>query len=244
MILRAEHQAGELAQLLVREGAEPVIIPVIRIIPPQDWSQVDDALQRLDEFEWIVFTSVNGANLVLRRLNELRASGSLVAKVLDLRPRVAAIGPATRGTLEKADVNVDWTPSAYTSEALAQELPEPAGKVLLIRAEVAPTQMEESLRRRGFSVERVNAYRTEATGAPGLVEVLPTIDAIAFTSAWIVRCFAEAAAAALADVKTTNVSIGPATSAACRQFGIKVDVEATEQTLPGLVRAMRERLSR
>jgi uroporphyrinogen III methyltransferase/synthase len=139
-------------------------------------------------------------------------------------------------------VTVDWMPSAYTSLALADELPGPASKVLLIRAEVAPTQMEDVLRHRGFSVERVNAYRTEPTGAPGLVEILPTVDAVAFTSAWIVRCFAEAAGESLADLKATAASIGPATSAACRQLGIRVDVEAPEHTLAGLVTALREHL--
>ncbi|MDQ4149159.1 MAG: uroporphyrinogen-III synthase [Actinomycetota bacterium] len=242
LVLRAEHQAGELAELLAREGAEPVVVPLIRIVPTDDWEQVDEAHRRLDEFEWVVFTSVNGAQLFLQRALERRASARAREEGALISARVAAIGPATKRALEDAGVHVDWMPSVYTSAVLADELPGPPGKTLLIRAEVAPTHLEEALLKRGFEPERLNIYRTEATGGIGLGDVLPTIDVVAFTSAWIVRCFAEAAGDELRSASPLTCSIGPATSAACRSHGIRVDVEASEHTLPGLVHALAEHL--
>ncbi|HEX2258718.1 MAG TPA: uroporphyrinogen-III synthase, partial [Actinomycetota bacterium] len=238
LVLRAEHQANELAEMLSARGAQPVIVPVIRILPAKNRSMIDDALKRLHDFQWTVFTSVNGVESIVSRLY---AGGQDPA---DGRPgftiptRVAAIGPATARALLAAGVVVDWMPGAYTSVALAEELPGPPSRVLLIRAEVAPTELEEILRGRGFEVERLNAYRTEATGAPGLEQALRDVDAVTFTSAWIVRCFVEAAGSKLRHLDATVCSIGPATSRACHNHGIKVDVEASEHTLPGLVDAL------
>ena len=238
LVLRAEHQANELAEILSARGAQPVMVPVIRILPARNRSTIDNALKRLHDFEWTVFTSVNGVESIVSRMRagvEGPADGHLG---LTIPTRVAAIGPATARALRAAGVVVDWMPGAYTSVALGEELPGPPSKVLLIRAEVAPTELEEILRGRGFEVERLNAYRTEATGAPGLAEALQDVDAVTFTSAWIVRCFVEAAGPKLRHLDTIVCSIGPATSRACHNHGIKVDVEASEHTLSGLVDAL------
>lgn len=238
LVLRAEHQANELAEMLSARGAQPVMVPVIRILPAKNRSTIDDALKRLHDFQWAVFTSVNGVESILSRMQaggKKRADGR---PGLNIPTRVAAIGPATARALHAAGVVVDWMPGTYTSVAMGEELPGPPSKVLLIRAEVAPTDLEEILRRRGFEVERLNAYRTEATGAPGLVEVLHDLDAVTLTSAWIVRCFVEAAGPKLRHMDATVCSIGPATTRACHNHGIKVDVEASEHTLPGLVEAL------
>jgi uroporphyrinogen-III synthase len=236
LVLRAEHQVNELAEMLASHGARPVAVPVIRILPPKDWTRVDDTLARLDDFEWMVFTSVNGVQSITARLG----AGDTAGPGLSVPARVAAIGPATGGALEAAGVTVDWIPAAYTSVALAENLPGPPSKVLLIRAEVAPTELEEMLLKRGFEVERLDAYRTEATGAPGLAEALQDVDAVAFTSAWIVQSFVEAAGSELGNLSPAIGSIGPATSAACRRHGIRVDVEASEHTLSGLIGALAE----
>lgn len=241
LVLRAEHQVDELAEMLASHGARPVIVPVIRIVLPEDWTKIDEALTRLDDFEWTVFTSVNGVLSITSRLGASNVKTSNRPSRMHIPTRVAAIGPATSRALEAAGVMVDWMPGVYTSVALAEDLPGPPSRVLLIRAEVAPTELEDILTKRGFEVERLNAYRTEPTGAPGLAEALQGVDAVAFTSAWIVRSFADAAGPRLlANLEAATCSIGPATSAACRREGIRIDAEAYEHTLPGLVDAMEQ----
>jgi uroporphyrinogen-III synthase len=237
LVLRAEHQANELAGMLAARGAQPVLVPVIRILPPRDRWAIDDTLRRLGDFDWTVFTSVNGARSIASRMRSGgRERDGLPTPTIPTR--VAAIGPATARALEDAGVMVDWIPGEYTSVALGKGLPGPPSRVLLIRAEVAPTELEEILRTRGFEVERLNAYRTEATGAPGLADALQNVDAVAFTSAWIVRCFAEAGGSNVGNLMTAICSIGPATSRACYNHGIRVDLEASEHTLPGLIEAL------
>lgn len=233
LVLRPEHQASELAALLEVEGATTVLVPAIRILPPKDWTEIDDRARRLSSFDWIVFTSANGVDLFLAR----------VADDASLPRNVGAIGPGTSRRLEAWGITPGWMPGSFTSAAIAEELPDPPGKVLLVRADIATTELDRRLSRRGFTVERVDAYRTEPVNAAEIRAVLDGIDAVALTSASIARSFASAAAGYSQKLPAV-CSIGPATSAACREAGIDVDVEAGEHTLPGLVTAMAEPLIR
>ncbi|MEX2552856.1 MAG: uroporphyrinogen-III synthase, partial [Actinomycetota bacterium] len=102
LVLRPEQQASELARQLENEGATPVLIPAIRILPPSDWTQIDDVVGRLQSFDWIIFTSVNGVDSFFSRV---RASDALPA-------RVGAIGPGTRDRLTARGLDVAWMPGS------------------------------------------------------------------------------------------------------------------------------------
>lgn len=231
LVLRPEGQAAGLAALLAAEGAEPVVVPAVRILPPEDWGPVDALAADLARLDWVVFTSVNGVTSVLDRLGGLAG----------FRGRTAAVGPATAGALERGGVAVDWIPPAYTTASLAAGLPGPPGRVCVLRAAGAGPELEEVLGSRGFDVERVDAYRTEPAGGGGIAEALRTgVDAVALTSASIVRAVVSATAGNLGGAAA--FSIGPATSAACREMGIAVACEAAPHTAEGLVACMAERL--
>jgi len=218
LVLRPEGQAESLVRALTAEGADAVLVPAIRILPLPDTEALDAALRR--EHDWVVFTSVNG----VAAINET-VSG-----------RVAAVGPATAEALASAGVAVDFVPSAYTTVALASELPGPPSRVCVVRAEAAGPDLETILADRGFEVERVNAYRTEPAGHPLIVEALDNgVDAVALTSASITEAFADAAGHPPDTRGAAVFSIGPATTAACLRAGLAVRAEAGTHTIPGLV---------
>jgi uroporphyrinogen-III synthase len=218
LVLRPEGQAEDLALALAEEGAVPVLVPAIRILPLPDTAALDAALRR--DHDWVVFTSVNG----VAAINET-VSG-----------RVAAVGPATAEALASAGVAVDFVPSAYTTVALASELPGPPSRVCVVRAEAAGPDLESILSERGYEVERVNAYRTEPSGHHLIVEALDEgVDAVALTSASITEAFADAAGHPPDTRGAAVFSIGPATTAACRKAGLAVTAEAGTHTIPGLV---------
>lgn len=230
LVLRPDHQAAELAGMLRAVGAEPVVVPAIRILPPKSWERVDRALHTLDRYDWAVFTSVNGVQSFTGRASELEiGSGAFPA-------RVGAIGPGTARALERFGLQVDWMPTSFTSATMGEELPDPPARVLLVRADVASRQLDDRLARRGFDVDRVDAYRTEDCGAGGILQAIKESDAVALTSASIAASFARALSSGPG--RPLVASIGPATSAACRRLGIHVDVEASEHTMPGLVEAL------
>jgi uroporphyrinogen-III synthase len=233
-VLRPEGQAGKLMRALAAEGAEPVVAPAIRILPPRSWEPVDRALSGADAFDWLVFTSVNGA-AVLDRIGD-RTPASLPA-------RIAVVGPATAGAVEERGFPVTFVPSAYTARALARELPGPPARVCLIQAEIAGPELEEELRARGFEVTRLDAYRTRAAGPGEIPAALERgIDAVALTSASIARALA-AALDSPADLRGAALyCIGPATETACREANLPVEAVAPEHTVAGLVATMAERL--
>lgn len=233
LVLRPEHQAGELAGHLEAEGARAEVVPAIRIVPPASWTRADEAITRAPNFDWVVFTSVNGVESLMSRMEE---TGSDLAT---LPERVGAIGPGTRRALEAHGIAVDWMPSSYTSVRVAKELPDPPGRVLLIRADIATTELDEALAARGFEVTRVDAYGTEICNRELVREALNRVDAVALTSASIARSFVEACNGEMPGPGVAVCSIGPATSAQCRTLGVAVTLEATDHTIPGLVQALR-----
>ncbi len=138
MVTRAEEPSDPLAEELRRLGAEVVVQPAIRISPPADWRPVNDALERLQQFDWLVFSSANGVRYLLGRAAE-KGTGPICAQhppgghrpevgrgKLDLspfpRPRIAAMGPGTAAAVAGFGLRVDRVPAQFRAEALAEEL--------------------------------------------------------------------------------------------------------------------------
>src|SRR5262249_3551839 len=134
----------------------PVLAPTIDILPPDDWSPVDQMLKRLDDFDWIVFTSANGVNFLINRLWE---TGGDLRRVW--RGRLAALGEGTAPKLAAFRLKTDLGPDEYRAEALAAALkPQVAGKrVLWVRASRGRDVLPTELRAAGAVLEELVVYR-------------------------------------------------------------------------------------
>ncbi len=112
-------------------GAEVLFQPAIRISDPPDWRPVENALARLHEFDWLVFSSGNGVRYFFERLFRNGRDARLLGNA-----RIAAIGPATAQELENYRLRADLVPGEFRAEALADALAaEAAGRrFLLLRA--------------------------------------------------------------------------------------------------------------
>jgi uroporphyrinogen III methyltransferase/synthase len=245
VVTRALAQAGELSRELEALGAEVFEFPTIEIRPPEDFGPLDGAIRDLDYFDWIVFTSVNGVEAFVERLDR---------QGLDLRAvprgaRIAAIGPATARRVEEAGLRVDVTPEEYRAEALIEALAHGslAGKrVLIPRARVAREILPEKLRESGAEVVVPPAYESvpSGEGRERLRELLENggVDCVTFTASStvenFVRAFGEEEEAVRLLSETSVACIGPITAETARKYGIVVDVEAGEYTIAGLVDAV------
>ena len=244
VVTRARTQAGELSAELESLGASVYEFPTIEISPPESFVPLDDAIHNLDSFDWLVYTSINGVEAFVERLRH---------RGLDLRavPRdagVAAIGPATAKRLEEAGLRVDVVPGEYRAEALIEALDggSISGKrVLIPRARVAREVLPEKLREAGAEVVVVPAYRSvpSSAGKDELALRLRSgeIDCVTFTASSTVENFvgafgAEEAARLLSGTRVA--CIGPITAGTARRRGLRVDAEADEYTIPGLVEAV------
>ncbi|HLJ49635.1 MAG TPA: uroporphyrinogen-III C-methyltransferase [Bryobacteraceae bacterium] len=233
VVTRARDQAPELTDKFRALGADVIEIPVIEIQPPADPGPLDRALAHLSDYDWIIFTSVNGVRHFLQRLD---ASPS---DLRGLRARICAIGPATRRAIEALHLKVDLMPKEYVAESLVAALKPHhlAGKRILIpRAAVARDVIPVELTARGASVDVVEAYRNVVpANATARLAQLSTADWITFTSSSTVSNFVDLAA----PPGTARIaSIGPVTSETARSRGLHVDAEAQPYTIDGLVQAI------
>ncbi len=237
VVTRPEEQAEGLCSRLRALGAEPVEFPVIAIAPPEPGGPLDEALARLDSYDWLIFTSVNGVDCFWARL-EAVAAGPVRAPAA----RVAAIGPATAAALRARGVRVGLMPAEYRAEALLDEIGDVAGqRILLPRADIARPVLADGLRARGAQVDEAPAYRTLPSTPPAAAfdALRAGVDAITFTSSATVHNFV-AQAAGLGYGDPLIACIGPVTAATARELGLRVDVVAKEYTMEGLVKALDE----
>ena len=249
LVTRAREQAGSAASLLRERGADPLVIPTIEIHPPSDPSAMIDAVSSMGErYDWVVLTSANGAE---RLLSEIRRQGR-DARAFG-KAKIAVIGPGTAAALERCGLVPDLVAKEHRQEGLAADLLAAAAgpaRVLIARAEVARDVLPDALRAAGCEVDVVSVYKTRSPPRAlleGLSALLEggDIDVVTFTSASTVEHLCDAledrAPALLA--KACVASIGPLTTAAARKRGIRVDVEAAESTIPGLVAALERHLA-
>jgi uroporphyrinogen-III synthase len=249
---RARHQASALSSGLRELGAEVSEIPFIEIRKPRSYQPLDTALKNLQDYDWLILTSVNGADALWKRLRKLRLTKRQFKHL-----KVAAIGPATKQAIEKRGIKVNVVPEQYVAESVVESLRDQvAGKrVLLARARVARDVIPRELGKLGAEVDVVEAYesvipRSSLTSLRAILEDSKRRpDVITFTSSSMVRNFVNLRAknvwrgrprprkaSPLDGIRLA--SIGPVTSSTLRELGLLVDIEAKEYTIPGLIKAI------
>jgi uroporphyrinogen-III synthase len=243
LVGRARHQAGALSAGLRARGAEVVEIPFIAIRPPRSYRRLDTALKNLQQYDWLVLTSVNGVEAVCSRARKLKLGFSAFRHL-----KIAAIGPATRQAITARGLRVKVMPPEYVAESVVEALRSKVEgkKVLLARAKIARDVIPTQLRRIGALVDVVEAYETvlPAGSRKRLRAILrdprrrPHV--VTFTSSSTARNFlallGTGDAAALKDIRLA--SIGPVTSATLRELGLRADIQARSFTSPGLIKAI------
>jgi uroporphyrinogen III methyltransferase/synthase len=249
VVTRSREQAGELVDLLESLGAETIGAPMIRIVPPDDYGPLDKAVQEAGQYDWIIFTSANGVDAFMRRLN---AGPGDVRELKGVQ--LVAIGPATGEHLAMYGLRADLAPEESRAEAIVHALRElgdlKGKKFLLPRADIAREVLGDELRKAGAEVTEVTAYRTvlaeiEREGDPDIYRMLleKRIDVVTFTSASTVRNFVQIFGAEQAPdlLRTTLVaSIGPVTAEAAEQYGIKTSIMPKQYNTAALVDAIVE----
>jgi uroporphyrinogen-III synthase/uroporphyrinogen III methyltransferase/synthase len=241
LVTRSLHQAGKLSQGLRALGAEPVEVPVLEIQPPQSYAPLDEALQNLDRYDWLILTSANTLEAVAARaalfgVNPAQAAGL----------QVAAIGSATAEAARHCGYNVALVPENYVAQSLVESLrPQVAGKrILLPSAALARDVIPDALRAVGAVVDVVEAYRNvlpEAAPEQLRQALADGIDAATFTSSSSASHLTEAArlaGIAWPFAAVPAVSIGPITSQTLRELNWPPAAEAAPSDIPGLIAAV------
>jgi uroporphyrinogen-III synthase len=240
LITRPRLQAGGFAKALQQAGFEPIFFPVIEIRPIQDTTELDQALRDLDHYDWLIFTSVNGVEVVWARLNTLG-----IDHIAD-DTRLAAIGPKTAQALKQRGVEPAFVPDKYVAEAILPGLGNLNGRrVLLPRAEIARKALPEAIAGAGGIAHEIAVYQTLPVQPDpvGMAALQSGVDILTFTSPSTVYNFTAIIQNVGMDPldlpgRPLIACIGPITAAAAREKGLNVGLVADEYTTNGLVEAI------
>ena len=248
VITRAASQASEFVEALEGYGAKVLSCPTIQIKEPESYARLDEALDHLYGYDWLIFTSTNAVEFFLRRLADLHRD---VSDLDDLQ--ICAIGGATAERLRHAHVHVDLLPRVSKAEGVFAALTDFLGgnesisglNILLPRAAVARDQLPKTLEEHGARVDIVTTYQTvipEDIDRGRLSAMLAgSADCIAFTSSSTVRNLAL-----LFDTQDLSATlkglaiacIGDVTAATASEYGLKVDIQPTEFNVAALSKAI------
>ena len=218
-------------------GAEVLEQPGIIVSDPPDWSPADAALDRIADYDWMVFSSSNG---VKRLLDRMLARGGRIAQLAGVK--IAVIGPGTAAEVQRYGLKANIVPPEFRAESLAEALRPyaPGKRFLLARASRGRDVLPEQLTAAGGIVQQVVVYTSAdvATADPAVAAALAAgrIDWVTVTSSSIARAIVGLFGEQLR--RTRLASISPVTSQTLRELGHPPAVEAEEYTMPGLVAAI------
>ncbi|MCP9801587.1 uroporphyrinogen-III synthase [Synechococcus sp. RedBA-s] len=245
-VTRAEQQLGEARTLFERAGARVLDLPALVIGPPDEWGPLDDALEELEAFHWLVFSSINGVEAVEQRLQR-------IGRNLSDRPRglkIAAVGRKTAARLEQLGAPADFVPPNFVADSLLEHFPVSGWgqRLLLPRVQSGGrTLLAEAFAEAGTRVVEVAAYESSCPNHLPLATAAALrqgdVEAITFTSGKTVRHSVQLLRQDLGEhwqellASVALVSIGPQTSATCLELLGRVDAEADPHDLEGLVAA-------
>ena len=248
VITRAQNQANEFVTELERYGANVVHCPTIEICALESYERLDEAIEHLYGYDWLIFTSVNGVAYFFRRLTALQRNVSDLDEL-----KVCAIGEATADKLRDLQVHVDVIPEEFKAEGVFSALERFVGgtqalhglNVLIPRASVARDYLPAALAQAGARVDVVPAYRTvlPADLDRGSVAAMlsGSADCIAFTSSSTVKNLAR-----LFDTHDLTeplagvviACIGDITATTAADYGLQVKIQPEQFTVSELARAI------
>ena len=259
-ITRPSGQSRRMAELVKSLGGVPRLAPTVEIRPPEDTGRVEEFIQEATrgELNLIIFLSVNSVGSLFQVADDAELKNNLLNALEDVT--VVAIGNRTLDALRSHGIEVKITPDDQSSQGILDGLSEIDLKGLSIgipRSSKADGTFKRALEGRGANVREVTAYESglpgDVTPALSLIKSLGKgeVDAVTFTSASTGRNLFEIADAHSSDAELREglrgvvvASIGPATSEALREFGVRVDVVPSEHSTEALIGALVKKLNR
>ena len=245
LVTRPEDQAEGFIRALSDLGAQYLLFPTIKIVPPASWKELDRAIDALSRYDWIIFTSVNGVKYFFERLNGAKKDARHLKGI-----KIGVIGPKTKAALIGRGVSADLTPDKYWAEGVAEELgryPLDGKKVLLPRPAIARDYIPTKLKSFGAIVDVAEAYQIVQPeySQDQLGELFKNgkIDMITFTSPSAVNNFLGLfeGKSIYEEIPRVEVAcIGPITAQKATESGLKVTIIPDEYTVEGLTKAIVE----
>ncbi len=246
IVTRAAESTNKFGNLLQKQGAITIDMPALEITPPSSWQELDDAIAKLNEFDWLILTSANGVNYFFQRLEVLGKDARALAGI-----KISVVGKKTAISLKEKGLQPDFIPPDFVADSLVENFPESikGKKFLFPRVETGGREvLVKELNAAGGIVTEVAAYQSRCPqnipSEAWLAIQQHQIDIVTFASSKTVQNFYYLLESALKDYPDITLeslldgvyfaSIGPSTTKTCEQIFGRVDMEAQQYTLEGL----------
>jgi uroporphyrinogen III methyltransferase/synthase len=242
VVARDRRGNAAFADKILARGGNVVQFDSIQIKDLTEKVEVRQALGSLDDYDWIIFTSVNGVGATFGALAKMGKDARCFAQI-----NIACIGSATAACLEGFGIKADFVPDVYTSAELAKQLAKSVNlenkKIALLRSVAAPKDLAEALTKSGADVEDVGVYTVvtmdkDASGLIGQIEA-GKIGWVTFTSPSTANAFFTHVPPDLISTHGVKIaSIGPVTSEQLTKLGVHVNAQAQRHTIDGLINVL------
>ncbi len=243
LVTRSVEQSTTFSNLLIEQGAKIVEMPTLEILPPSDWGELDRSISEIQAYDWLILTSANAVDYFFDRF---------ISQGQDLRTlatcKFAVVGKKTAKFLNARGFTPDFTPPEFVADSLIDHFPTPiAGlKLLFPRVESGGRELlVKSFSNAGATVCEVAAYQSSCPTTANSIAIealkLGQITIVTFASSKTAQHFYQLVQSSIGPdwsqiLKNVCIaSIGPQTSKTCQELFGRVDVEAAEYTLEGLV---------
>lgn len=242
IVTRTRRTAGTLSSKLRKLGADIIEIPTTRIEKPSDEMAFGELVMDAHRYDWLIFSSPNGVERFFKIFFKIYKDAREIGGA-----KIAAIGPGTAAKIKEYHLAVDLLPEKSVAESLAEAFEKMGSSIenltmLWVRPEQARRVLPDRLNASGVILDEAIAYRSVAdtddiTGALQRFKH-EGADIITFTSSSSVEGFLNLKLELPKDLRI--VSIGPATSRTLKAAGLKVDIEAKQHNIDGLIEAIRK----
>ncbi len=240
IVTRSRVQSSEMSEQIRALGGNPIEYPTIKIVPINQ-AACDERVRKIGDYSHIIFTSINGVEVFFDSIKRCGKDARIFGHL-----HITVIGEGTRKALKERGLEADFVPQKYIGEELVEgliPLLDKDSKILLARSKNARTYVAEELSKI-CDVDEIHSYQTiredhQDIDLPALLDQ-NEIDYISFTSSTTVEYFLEKVGPSYLEAinRAKSISIGPQTSQKALDLGIKVDVQAQEYTIPGIIEAL------
>jgi uroporphyrinogen III methyltransferase / synthase len=245
VVTRSREQASVFAEMLIDRGAKTIEFPSIEVVPPSSWAELDAAIDSLESYHWVIFTSANAVRFFMQRLRE---RGKDVRQLKDAK--LCAVGPKTAEALDQFSLRADIIPAEFKAEGVIEafgNMDVKGLRFLIPRAKKARELIPDKLRELGADVTVATAYENvkPSTDVERVKKLFreKKISAVTFTSSSTVHNFVEMLGQSGYKELMNGVAvacIGPVTAKTAEEYSMKPDVMPKEYTIPAMVDAMVE----
>ena len=244
IITRSKEGIFDIKKIFTSKGANIYELPAISIGDPDDLNPLDDAINQINDFHWIIFSSSNGIKFVDKRLRYFNSS----LKECSKNTKIAVVGEKTAKTLYDFGIKADFIPPEFVAESLINNFPISGYglRVFLPRVQTGGRDLiADEFRKAGSHVFEVAAYETRCPDSlpKKTIDMILNrkVDAIIFSSGKTVsnsaflleKTLGKEWLKYLEQVKL--LTIGPQTTKICKKIFGRVDSEAEKYTFEGLL---------